>query len=199
MSQKGFNKKVNLKGAIWKRIETNYGEELPPCIIKILEEVGYSTSMSISSIQPADIECIEEFVNGDLRHILNELTCCNSETYKNQNEFRLLPGHRNMILNLKNYLQETQVDKPSFQLKSHSSVFSFLLSEIIRTAETNASKVPTQYRYSEIIRWFAVYIYMTCGKLCYETLCRNLPLPQPSSICKQLISLVSFSCHLLQS
>lgn len=135
MEQKKNKNQMHLKNDIWNRIEKHSGEEIPPCIIKILEEVGYSTSMSISSIQPADIEFIEECVNKDLRHIVNHFTCCNSETYQNQKEFHLLPGHRKLILSLKNYLQRT---KPTSQLNCHSSVFSFLLKTLIETAEINA-------------------------------------------------------------
>lgn len=40
------------------------------------------------------------------------------------------------------------------------------------------------YNDSEIIRYFAMYFHMVCGKMCYETLSSNLPLPQSSTVRK---------------
>lgn len=90
----------------------------------------------------------------------------------------MLPAHRRTILNLKNYLQE---EEPATDYV-RTADFSSSLKTLIETANRNVNKIPTQYRYCDIIRYFCVYIYLTRGKMCYETLCRNLPLPQPSSI-----------------
>lgn len=179
------------KSDFWRNIETFIGEELPPCVLKILDELGYSNSTSISAIQPDDIIDIEQHINQELRFIVDDFDCCNSETYQNQKVFRLLPGHRKLILNLKNHLQEMKTSEQAACLHQNNQLkpinnFSFLLKTLIETAEQNANKVPTQYRYNEIIRYFAVYIYLQCGKMCYETLCGNLPLPQPSSIRESL-------------
>lgn len=176
--------KIKMNSKIWNLIETHIGEELPRCVIKILDTLGYSNSISISAIQPADIISIENYINEEEKSIVDDFDCCNAETYQNQKTFRLLPGHRQLILNLKNHLHDMQaVSQPNYQL-SHLNEFSILLKTLIETAERNVNKIPTQYRYNEIIRYFSVYIYLQCGKMCYETLCRNLPLPQSSAIRK---------------
>lgn len=187
-AKKNFTQQV-LKADLWIQIENFIGEELPLCFCRILNEAGYNTSMALSSIQTLDIDTIEECVNKELRYIIDDLDCCNSTTYQKQKEFHFLPGHRKLILKLKDHLHEMHVAKTSISSQrqstlKHSNEFSTLLKMLIETAGQNANKIPTQYRYSETIRYFAVYIYMTCGKMCYETLCRNLPLPQPSSIRK---------------
>lgn len=95
-----------------------------------------------------------------------ELNCCNSTTYQNQKEVYLLPGHRKLILKLRDYLHEMQMAKTSISSKqqntlNHSNEFSTLLKMLIETAEQNSNKIPIQYRYSDTIRYFAVYIYRT--------------------------------------
>lgn len=168
---------------IFKQIESCIQEDLPPCVVKILNETGFNTSICINTIGPVELESIEKYVNDCLRHIVDGFDCCCSTAYQNQKVFRFLPGHRNLILNLKNHLGEIRANLQNNTMRNYSE-FSFILKTMIETAEGNAGKVPTQYRYCEIMRYFASYIYMTCGKLCYETLCNNLPLPKPSSIRK---------------
>lgn len=178
----------NKTSEIWKQIESSIQEDLPPCIVKILEETGFNNSVCINTIGQVELDSIEKYVNDSLRHVVDGFDCCHSEAYQNQKVFRFLPGHRALILNLKNYLDKIRLLKSSSNSVNntmrHYNEFTFVLKTMIETAERNAGKVPTQYRYSEIIRYFAIYIYMTCGKLCYETLSKNLPLPQPSSICE---------------
>lgn len=178
----------SLKIDFCSKIESFMGEKLPPCVKKILSETGYDNSVSLVDVQSSELDYIEESLNKELHFIIEDLECCHSAKYKNQQTFRFLSGHRKLILRLSNVLQEmkeleTIPSKRSNNL-NYLNDFSFLMKTLIETAERNGCKIPTQHRYCEIIRCFAAYIYMTCGKMCYETLCRNLPLPQPSSICK---------------
>lgn len=178
---------IDLKRWILKSNNRNtkviFGEILkdllvPLCVLKILDELGfYSNSTSISVIQPDDIE---QHIKQELCFIVNDFDCYNSETYQNQKVFCLLPGHRKLILKLKNHLQEMKTSEQEACLHQNNKLnpineFSFLLKTLIETA----NKLLTQYQYNKTIRNFAVYIYLQCGKMCYETICGNLPLPQP--------------------
>lgn len=177
-----------LENSFWSKIESFMDEKLPPCVKKILSETGYDNSVSLADMQPIEINYIEESLNKEFHFIIENLECCHSTTYKNQQTFRFLPGHRKLILRLSNVLLEmNELESVASNCPKNSNYLndlSFLMKTLIETAERNAHKIPTQHRYCEIVRCFAAYIYMTCGKMCYETLCRNLPLPQPSSICK---------------
>lgn len=125
--------------------------------------------------------------------MLQDLDCCYSTTYKNQRTFRFLPGHRSMILNFpklvksmqQSIIQQQTINSIATQKEVSSNEFSHLLKMFNETAEQNANRVPTRYRYSETIRYFAIYIFIMCGRMSYEILSANLPLPQASTVCKQ--------------
>lgn len=68
--------------------------------------------------------------------------------------------------------------------------FSNLLYEFITSALKNFKKTPNQYRYSEIIKHFSIYVYMMCGRNLYETLSRNLPIPAASTVCMYTIFII---------
>lgn len=176
MEQNMGKEKHQFKSEFWQKIEDFIGEKLPPCVVRILDEVGFNTSVSVRAMQPTDIDLIEECVNKELHHIVDDLSCCNSKTYQNQETFRFLPGHRKLILNLKNYLQEMQVAVSSTSSQQYgqldtSNVFSFILKTLIETAQQNANKVATQFRYSENIRWFAVHTKQCVTIINYLSLC----------------------------
>lgn len=59
-----------------------------------------------------------------------------------------------------------------------------ILKEMIKTALRNAEYVKNHAQYSDIIRYFATYIYIIGGRSCYEVLYENLPLPSVSTVCK---------------
>lgn len=171
----------------WQQLENSVGENFPPCVVELLKECGYNSSFAINALQAKDISEIENFIDENLKYIVDDMKCCNSHTYKNQKHFKFLPAHRSFILNLKNRssLIKSVPEKCSSSIEQSSiKEFSALLQTLIRTAEQNANKVPTQFRYHEVIKYFAMYIHMVCGKMCYETLSSNLPLPQSSTVRK---------------
>lgn len=43
---------------------------------------------------------IEDYIDQNLKVLIQNLQCCNAQTYKNQQQFRFLPAHRNLIKNL---------------------------------------------------------------------------------------------------
>lgn len=175
----------------------------------ILNECGYDNSLSIQSLNENALIDIENFTKNNLRDTIERLNCCHFETYRSliaDNRFRLLPGHRSLILEMsKRYLSNENSDetiakssakstsrattgsgtKPNEQ--HHSNVDSNLLIELIKMAEVNRGKLPHSRRYSEFIQYFASYIYMISGKYSYEILCNNLPIPAASTVCELFI------------
>lgn len=55
--------------------------------------------------------------------------------------------------------------------------------ELIQTALQKENSGKNITRYSDIIRYFATYIFILCGRSCYEVLNKNLPLPSIPTVC----------------
>lgn len=141
---------------------------------------GYDTKIALKSI-------IDDEAIGEIQQIVNENLDRNKNylqgsSYEGVESFRLLPGHRRLIMNLHNYIREYDSIKQGQKVDTTS--FSFILKSLIETAEANQNKNPKQYRYDETLMYFAMYVYLICGKACYETLSANLPIPQAVTVCK---------------
>lgn len=155
------------------------------------------------SINAAVLENIEEFTNNQLKDTIDCLICCHSNTYKLQvieKCFRFVPGHRALILQLPKYLEENRykilnyarnhdASGSHFDAMVHSiksmPALSNMLKELLLNAMKNFEQPQNQYnRYSEIMKYFSMHIYMICGKKCYEVLEANLKLPASSTISK---------------
>lgn len=118
---------------------------------------------------------IEEYANEN-REILK------NTSYENVGTFKFKPGHKAFIAGLPKQIQLIKEANKSEHTNNHS--FSYILKTLIDTAVSNSEKNPNGFRYNEIIRSFSTYIYLHCGKACYETLCANLPIPSAYSVCE---------------
>lgn len=158
---------------------------MPEILVNILKESGYETSLAIEQLNAENITDLEKFVNDNLCHLLRNSLYENKPRNK-LNVFRFLPGHRTILLHLPSQITEFNHARSSslMEKKWNLSEFSFILKSLIETAQSNTNKNPTVYRYSETIRHFSTYIYLMCGKACYETLSGNLPIPQACTICE---------------
>lgn len=191
---------------IWSKIEEMIGENVPMCIKKILFSCGYDTLLSLQNISMETVERIEKHVNKHLRNIAQELDCCHKEFYMEQTVFKFLPGHCDLLITLsrvlstsaqdpayldsvKNIVQDIE-DEPKYEsfhftkaIQNHSSL-SVILKELIMTALRNGVKGNQNSQYTDVIRYFATYIYIIGGRSCYEVLYKNLPLPSISTVCE---------------
>lgn len=168
-------------------------QTVPPCIKKILFESGYDSELCVKNLDEGKLIEVEKFIEDSRREILDEITCCFSDVYKKIKPFRFVPGHKILILELPNVIRENKetVEHPSEN--QYLEYASTLLNELILASKQNFNKPATLHRYSDIIKYFSTYIYMLCGKNCYEILSHNLPIPKSSSICK------SFNIHVKTS
>lgn len=154
-------------------------QSIPSTIVDILVANGYNDPISLSGINEQEIETIEQFVNDNL-HTL-------SEQYSCLKPFVFLPGHKKLLIGLgkkaEQFLQHTK-KVMNIHPSWNQSDITFLMSELIKSAQENSKKYPTRRRYTDSIKEFSSYIYMLAGKSAYEVLCANLPLPQASTIRK---------------
>lgn len=166
----------------WLKIEEIIGEPLPICIKKIMSSCAYDTFMSLKSITLESCVEIETHINANSRSIIQDLDCCHSDYYKKQDQFKLLPGHRDLITSLSKIDLVSKDNCGNSYDVTHKSKFSCVLEELIKTAIENADRDCPKY--GDTIRWFATYIFLLCGRSCYEMLNHNLPLPSTKTICE---------------
>lgn len=150
-------------------------EKIPADIAQILEESGFNTELSILNIDIETIGHIEGYANENPAILKNT-------SYENIKLFKFKPGHKAFILQLPTQIQLMKDEKRIETYENHS--FSYILKTFIEQAMSNSKKDVRGFRYSETIRYFSTYIYLHCGKACYETLSANLPIPSANSIRK---------------
>lgn len=183
----------------WSKIEQIVGESIPMCIKKILLCCGYDTMLSLENISVETVNRIEKHVNEHLRHIVQEFDCCHGTFYKEQTTFKFLPGHCDLLITLSRTLSKLDSNSKTqnelmcdplnqafnfVQAIEHHPNLSIILKELIKTALRNAKYDKHNAQYTDIVRYFATYIYIIGGRSCYEVLYKNLPLPSVSTVCK---------------
>lgn len=150
-------------------------DKIPNDIELILQRSGFDSKLALQSIDESVIVEIENQGNEDRSILANT-------SYENTENFKFKPGHKVFLLNLsKEVISWKENDD---KIVHDTSAFSFMLRKFIETAEKNFGKLPNGHRYDEANQSFSTYIYLMCGKACYETLSANLPIPKASTICK---------------
>lgn len=178
----------------WAHLENFVGHNVPMFLKLLLWKCGFDSMISIKQISSVQIGKIEEYIqtkgNQKLFEILLELDDNDSSVmvYKNQQIFEFLPGHRETLLSLQSNIEKMQ-SKHVCETKCYGEVtdtskYSVILTELIKSAENNSNKSKHAYHYNDIIKYFSTYIFLLCGRTCYETLNKNLPIPSTKTICK---------------
>lgn len=160
---------------------------LPPCVHKILNYSAYDSLNVLKELNEEKIVEIEKFIS-DNKDIVNSLECCHSEKYKQQKNFKFLPGHRAILLSVQKKILEDFESEKKLNIDTRSnSEFSVILNELIKSANINCVRSKNQSTYTDAIKYFCTYIYLLSGKSAYETLQRNLPIPSTKTICMYCI------------
>lgn len=182
------------------------------CMKMLLRESGYDNKLCFENMNNDYLLELENYIEEHLRNVAEDLKCSHSESYSKIliGKFHFLPGHRKLVLNFKKLFSfESELQRESVEPTLSKSVlfsmnfervleelkdlvkdapaFSGLLREIIQSAVENYSKSPNNHRYSQFIKYFAMYLFLLCGRQSYELLCANLPLPAVSTICKLIL------------
>lgn len=172
----------------WPKLEKILGESIPKCIQETLTACGYSNLLSLKNISAESIAQINDHVNVYCRDLIQNFSCSHAEFYKKQHTFQLLPGHRQLIIAMGKAIdQHHKNDESEYETLTKAieknSCFSVVMKELMKTALRNKQHVKEKAQYSDIVRYFATYIFILCGRSCYTVLCKNLPLPSITSIC----------------
>lgn len=163
------------KDNIFHEFEKNFNDKISDDIKKILLRSGFDSKSSILGLNTDVIKDIEQFANED-RSVLE------GTSYENMGEFKFKPGHKIAILHLANQVKQLIESGFDEREKNELCDFSIVLKSFIDTATSNSGRKPNGFRYNEINQYFSTFIYLFCGKACYETLSANLPIPQSITI-----------------
>lgn len=157
------------------------------CLKRILLACGFDNKFSLSNIDNDAINLIEAHLNEN-REIIQNLDGCHKHFYEKQTRITLLPGHHLTLSKLPEFIKTKSYDT-STELENNHPAFSSVLSSMVSTALDNYNKPPNTHRYPKLLSDFATYTYLSSGKASYKMICRNLPLPKESTICKLLKNL----------
>lgn len=172
---------IFLKMDFWSKFEYHIRDRVPDFLIKLLKNAGYDTGFSVKLLNNELVDQLESFAN--------------EQNPKPEQPVKILPGHRATLLALpstvenyeKNIDESIALSRNSISSRTHScedTHFSFILSKLIETAKKNMNKDPNHRRYPQELHYFAMYMYIMCGKSAYEVLSKNIPLPQASTTCE---------------
>lgn len=162
----------------WPKLETIIGETVPNCLKKVLTVCGYDTFSSITGIQNESILDIETIVNNNFRATIQSFDCSHSDYYKNQAEFKFLPGHSDFLRGISKYKFTTVQNSVDQSVTEFQPILQGMLDNLHQSTGKNWAK------YSNLIKYFATYVFLKAGRSCYEFLQSNLPLPSSKTICK---------------
>lgn len=171
----------------WIKLEGIIGHSIPLCLKKFLNICGFDTILSLRNITNNTILEIENHIQNYGKSSIQNLDCCYSEFYRSIPEFKFLPGHKAFLLEISKCLSMKTVDRETRNENASSvfdSGFTLVLEKLIETAKANHVVDKNHHTFIDIIRFFATYVFLICGRSCYEVLYRNLPLPSVSTVCE---------------
>lgn len=119
------------KVCFWVEFESFLKKSFPEYIIKILYATGYDNEIAISALCNEDIKIIEEFVDSNLKHLIENL-----DIYNSSEKFIFLPGHKKLVLSLPKQLKEFENNKKEKVEKSETEQLAVTDEEIELLSET---------------------------------------------------------------
>lgn len=190
---------------IWVNLERCMECKVPMSLKYILWKSGYDTIISVKQMNEKRIEELESFIQKKRSEILLDTTLNENYdmsgdmcVYQKQTTFQFLPGHKKILFDLPEQIQKMQSELALQSTSNHdyalnnANEYSIILSELINSAKRNKNKSKHAFHYDDTIKFFSTYIFLLCGRTCYETLTKNLPIPSTKTVCKYICSLPTF-------
>lgn len=154
--------------------------------MNILQKSGYECPSVLCCLSSESIIEIEGFINEN--HFDWIKNCPEYSSLKDGEKFRLLPGHKTFLKTLPKLVQEftSNITEKFEECAKNINLneASFMLKELVKMFTENHNRHPKNRRYSDEMQNLAMYIYMLCGRAGYETISKNLPMPQIQTISK---------------
>lgn len=167
----------------WANLEDFEGRAFPDYLKILLWKSGYDSMISVKQLTNAAITELEKHIEKNRNKLLMDL-----ESEYDEEVFEFLPGDRHILLNLPRRIDAMQQSfrqiGPTLIEPFAVESYSVVLSELIKTAKGNSNRSKHANHYSDMIKYFSTYIFLLCGRTCYDTLNKNLPIPSIKTICK---------------
>lgn len=188
----------------WSNIEKFVGDEVPMFLKQLLWKCGYDSMISIKEISSDAIDNLEKHIQKNRNQILGEILLKLDDSggndhslseYKKQEVFEFIPGHHSILLSLPSKIKCMQLqtvnhatsgsDESTVLTSSELPVgYSVVLKKLLETADRNRNKSKNANQFDDDIKYFSTYIFLISSRTCYETLCKNLPIPSTKTICE---------------
>lgn len=175
------------KMKMWSNLESATNYILPINLKNILSMSGFDSVVSLKYISQQTIVDTEKYI---AKNLLYFQKCLNSDdpstvAYKKQRSFEILPGHKAILLALpdiiKNIESQNNIENA---LADNIKKYPIILKKLVESFEKNKNMSKHANHYDDVLKCFATYIFMLCGRTCYETICKNLPIPSIKTIRK---------------
>lgn len=178
------------------KLEQFIGDEIPHSLKIILQMSGFDLLLNLKYITSEKIDSLEQFMQMKKENFHSKLDGIHDMAaieYKKQERFEFLPGHRDVLLKMPKFIKDmhfvnngnTKNPAKNDLPKVESSVeYSHILTQMINVANMNKNKPKQAKLYTDVIKYFSTYIFLQCGRACYETLSSNLPMPSTKTICE---------------
>lgn len=173
--------------SIFSLLERFIEDDIPKPVKFILTSLGYDSKLALKKITSDSVLQIEKYINEHYEELIGGLV---GSHYENVRPFQLLPGHRALIESLPQYIDQININNQSIVSQCPAD-FSTMLKLLIENAERNSGRETKGRRHIQLLTHFATFVYLNCGRACYETLAANFPLPSVNTICTYVIT--SFS------
>ena len=178
------------------------------CLKVLLWKCGYDTMLSVKYLSDEKIKKMEKHIQKYKNKIFHGNECLSD--YEKENVFSFLPAHMDILIELPQNIREMQSEytlqcngstnilpnmMESSILDNGYEEYSVILKELINSAKRNQNKPKNAYHYTDLIKYFCTYTFLLCGRMCYETLNKNLPIPSTKTVCKHKIKHLDSNQH----
>lgn len=164
---------------IIERLKIYLGENFPLNIDRIIVFCGYDTELALSNINEEDIKEIEIYVNENKHILKNEI-----HDIRDDQEFKLKPGHKKFILGLPQKIKELK-NKKSNGAKNKEKETEEIIAQVDQTPDDQYKQkliakikhfcakksVPIEFNHSNIKEWQQVNGKPKCKISC--CLCKS--------------------------
>lgn len=181
-------------------IERHLEVQVPNSLKYLLAETGFITFGSLKYFDDESIADLQNFINRFAIHknLQLKINCAFASIYEQMEEFVFLPGHKQMLKQISSFAinhtnghdDDDPMDDP-METSGHAldlpmelpGQFSYLMRCLVNAGRMqDKASNPAGYRYSRNVKLFFTYLFLTAGKLSYDTMHANLPIPSYTSI-----------------
>lgn len=114
---KNFQAKKITTNKFWKAFQNFLGNKIPDFIVNILTSAGYDSAISIADLNESDILIIQDYVTNKAQHLVKEHV-----SYKQNDRFEFLPGHKKLVLGLRNRVKDFSKQNISINNRKTSNI-----------------------------------------------------------------------------